>query len=110
MIKIDIYHHFPDGERDRKLDRIIAQQEQIMATIDDVLTEVTDESGRLDSIQAMIDGLKQQIADALSGVTLPPAVQQKLDSVFTVLGTNKGKLDKALNNGPSGPLPPPPVA
>lgn len=105
MIDIHIFHHFPDGERDRKLDQIIAQQEAIMATLDEVLTEVTEESGRLDSIQALIDGIKQQLADALAGTTLPTAVQAKVDQVFAHLGANRGKIDKALNENV-----PPPVA
>lgn len=76
-----------------------------MATLDEVLAEVTDESGRLDSIQALIDGIKQQLADALAGTTLPTEVQAKVDAVFSALGTNKGKIDKALNVG----VPPPVV-
>ena len=72
-------------------------QEKIMATLDEVLAEVTDETTRLDSIQSLIDGIKQQLADALSGATIPPAVQAKVDAVFAGLTTNKAKLDKALN-------------
>lgn len=68
-----------------------------MATIDEILTEVNDESGRLDSIQALIDGIKQQLADALAGATLPAAVQAKVDAVFAGLTGNKAKIDKALN-------------
>lgn len=68
-----------------------------MATLDDVLSEVTDESTRLDSIQALIDGIKQQLADALAGTTLPPATQAKIDQVFAGLTANRGKIDKALN-------------
>lgn len=80
-----------------QLTTINQRLEKIMATLDEVLSEVTDESGRLDSIQALIDGIKQQLADALSGTTLPPAVQSKVDAVFAGLTTNKGKIDTALN-------------
>ena len=76
-----------------------------MATLDEVLAEVTDESARLDSIQALIDGIKQQLADALAGTTLPPATQQKIDAVFAGLTGNKAKIDKALNAN----VEPPPV-
>lgn len=78
-----------------------------MSTIDDVLTEVTDESGRLDSIQTLIEGVEKQLADALSGTTLPPAVQAKVDAVFTTLSANKAKIDKALNTGVPAPTPTP---
>ena len=68
----------------------------IMATLDDVLADVTQESTDLDSISALIAGLKQQIADALAGVTLPPATQAKVDAIFTGAETNKGKIATAL--------------
>ena len=41
-------------------------QEKIMATLDEVLAEVTDESTRLDSIQSLIDGIKQQLEEKIS--------------------------------------------
>lgn len=83
---------------------ILYKMEAIMATLDEVLSEITDESTRLDSIQALIDGIKQQLADALSGTTLPPATQAKVDQVFAGLTTNKGKIDKALNTGVPSPV------
>jgi len=76
---------------------IISKLEAIVATLDQVLTDVTDESTRLDSISTLIAGLKQQVADALSGATLSPAVQAKIDQVFQAAETNKGKIDTALN-------------
>lgn len=111
--RIDVFHHFePDNEvlsrlddMSSKLDLVIGTQENIMATLDDVLKDVTDESDRLDSIAALITGLRQQVADALSGVTLPPTVQAKVDAIFTQAETNKGKIDAALNTG----VPPPAV-
>jgi hypothetical protein len=78
---------------------VIAKLETIMATIDDVLKDVTDESGRLDSLSALIAGLKQQLADALAGTTLPPEVQTKIDQVFAQAEANKAKIDTALNTG-----------
>ena len=98
-MRIDV-HHYHHGAPDdppwwarATLDRL----ETIMATLDQVLADVTDESSRLDSISALIDGLRQQLADALSGATLPPDVQAKVDAVFAAAETNKGKIDKALN-------------
>ena len=81
------------------LHTIIKNQEAMMATLDQVLQDVTDESTRLDSISTLITGLKQQVADALSGATLPPGVQAKVDAVFAAAETNKGKIDAALNTG-----------
>jgi len=112
-MQIHVHHHIelsPEvrGRIDslsRKLDLIIVNQEKIMATLDQVLTDVTDESTRLDSISALIDGLKQQVADALAGTTLPPATQAKVDAIFTAAEANKAKIDKALNTGVPAPAP-----
>jgi phage shock protein A len=81
---------------EQKLDAANKSMEKIMATLDQVLADVTQETTDLDSIAALIAGLKQQIADALSGATLPPDVQAKVDSVFATAETNKGKIAAAL--------------
>ncbi len=91
---------------DRTTQAILANQEKIMATLDEVLTDVTDEGTKLDSLSALIAGLKQQIADALAGTTLPPAVQAKIDAVFAGVEANKAKVQAALDaNVPPAPTP-----
>lgn len=67
-----------------------------MATLDEVLTSVTAQTTKLDSIAALIAGLKQQLADALAGTTLPPAVQAQVDAIFDAATANAGKIDAAL--------------
>lgn len=86
---------------------ITTNQEAIMATLDQVLADVTDESTRLDSISALIDGLKTQLAAALAGTTLPPATQAKVDAIFAAAEANKGKIDVALNANVPAPTPAP---
>lgn len=68
-----------------------------MATLDEVLALVTDEDTKLDSVIALIDGLKQQLDDALAGITLPPAVQAKVDEIFSRATTNAAKIVDALD-------------
>lgn len=80
--------------------------ERIMDTLDEVLADVTEEGTKLDSLAAFIAGLKQQIADALAGTTLPPAVQAKVDAVFASVEANKGKVQAALD---ANVTPPPPT-
>ncbi|KAL0630333.1 hypothetical protein Q9L58_010819, partial [Maublancomyces gigas] len=77
---------------------VMRKLEWIMATLDEVLADVTEEGTKLDSLSAFIAGLKQQIADALAGVTLPPPVQQKIDAVFAGVETNKGKVQAAFDD------------
>lgn len=73
------------------------KMEKIMATLDEILADVTDEGTKIDSLGTLIAGLKQQIADALAGTTLPPAVQAKVDAVFAGVQANKGKVQAALD-------------
>lgn len=111
-------HHQEFREIKEKLDLllnvgklIVANEVKLMATIDQVLADVTAESTQIDGISTLIAGLEQQVADALSGATLPPAVQAKVDAVFAQAETNKGKLATALATGaPATPAPATPAA
>lgn len=81
-----------------------------MASLDQVLADVTDESTQLDSIAALITGLKKQVADALASAgTIPPDVQAKVDAIFTQAEANKTKIASALNAN-TAPAPTPPSA
>ena len=69
----------------------------IMASLDQVLTDVQDESTQIDALSTLTAGLKQQLADALAGVNLPPDVQAKVDAVFAGVEANKAKVVAAIN-------------
>lgn len=88
----------------RRLDELIrlfklqrTGEAQIMATLDEVLTDVAAESTQIDSLSTLTAGLKQQLADALAGTTLPPATQAKIDAVFAGVEANKAKVVTAIN-------------
>lgn len=93
------------GHIAHKIDLVLRNQETIMATLDQVLADVTDESTRLDSLSVLIDGLKTQLADALSGANLPAPVQAKVDAIFAQAESNKAKIDAALNTNVPAPAP-----
>lgn len=67
-------------------------------TLDDVANDVRDESTVIDSLAALTAGIKKQLDDALSGATLPPQVQAKVDAVFAGIEANKAKLAKAITD------------
>ncbi len=91
----------------RIVSALVEITEKMMATLDQVLQDVTDESTQIDGISTLMDGLKKQVADALSGANLPPTVQAKVDAIFTQAETNKGKIATALAaNAPPTPAPP----
>ena len=82
-------HVFVHNDASDRLDRILKLLEQIMATLDQVLADVTAETTAIAGVSDLIKGLKQQLADALSGTTLPPATQAKVDAIFAAAETNK---------------------
>ena len=84
---------------------ILRRQEAQMATIDQVLADVTDEGSRLDSLSTLLAGLEQQLKDALAGLIIPADVQTKIDAVFSQAETNKAKIDAALNSNVPPPVP-----
>jgi len=85
---------------------LITTENAIMSTLDETLAAVQDESTQIDGLVVFTQGLQQQIADALSGVTIPPAVQAKVDAVFTAIETNKAKVVAAMNTSSGGtPVP-----
>ncbi len=79
-----------------KLNLVLTNQEKIMATLDETLAAVTAEDSKVDGIIALVGGLKQQLADALSGANLPPAIQAKVDAVFAQATASAAKIDTAL--------------
>ena len=90
-IRAHIHRH------DRALGRIEGKLEHIMATLDEILMKVTEESTAIDSLIMLIDGIKQQLADALAGITLPTGVQEKIDAVFAGVEANKVKVQAAID-------------
>ena len=70
-----------------------------MATIDDVLADVTAETTQISGLSTLISGLQTQLAAALAGTTIPAAVQAKIDAVFAAAESNKAALVAALNTG-----------
>jgi hypothetical protein len=85
--------------------------EKIMSSLDDDIGLVQAETTQIAGVTTLLTSINQQLSDALSGVTLPPAVQAKVDAVFTGLTANSGALAAAIALGPTGtPLPPPPPA
>lgn len=84
-----------------------ADIDKIMAKLDDVLQDIADETTLEDSILALLTTIKQQLADALAGATLPPDVQAKIDVAFASLEANKAKLSAAV--AANTPIAPPPA-
>jgi len=90
-MRIDVYHNTTHAE---------VLLEALMSTLDEIIALVTDENTKLDSVIALIDGLKAQLDEALSGAVLPPAVQAKVDAIFAAASSSAAKIVDALDTTP----------
>ena len=78
-----------------------------MPTLDETLASVEANATVGGSAVALMTTLKTRLDEALSGVTLPPAVQAKVDAIFNASESDKAALEAAiLANTPSEPTEP----
>lgn len=91
----------------QQLGLVLKKEDTIMASIDDVAADVNGETSLIASVSTLMSGLQAQIAAALSGTTLPKAVQDKIDAVFNTAESNKAALTAAIvANTPAASVPP----
>ena len=67
-----------------------------MATLDETLVAVTEETTVIESLATLTAAIKAALDEALAGVNLPPAVQAKVDAVFSGIQANKQKVADAV--------------
>ena len=111
-IRLDIYHHitFDVAQLSRiesSLQSLLGKVNTMSQAVDDLVQAVADQKGDINSMKVFIAGLEQQIKDVLSGVTLPPAVEAKLQAVFADVKSNSQEIKDAIDNDPATPAPPP---
>lgn len=109
LLHADVTIHGSTHEAEilEKLDLILERLKDMAHTLEETLALVTAEPTRLDSIIALIEGLEKQLADVLSGASLPAAVQAKVDAMFDAATASAGKIDTAIAAGtPPAPVPP----
>ena len=111
--RIDVHHYF---ESSAGLEVICAalfqlseKLDNIMHTLEETLAAVTDEGTKEDSLIALVEGIQKQLADALAGTALPPAVQAKIDAVFQGVTDNATKVQAAIDKNTPPATPPAPA-
>lgn len=86
-------------ELNRKMDLIMGMEDVIMATVDDILTDVAE----LPDIEDSMEKLFTQLADLIAAGKTDPA---KLDQAHALVTTFKDKAKAAiLANTPAAPTP-----
>ena len=105
------YHHHPEiNTVIILLNKILAlvqgltkEVSKFMVTLDQVVSDVSDESTVVDSLVALTAGIKAQLDAALLGV-LTPGDQAKVDAIFAAVEAEKAKVAAAITaNTPATP-------
>lgn len=65
-------------------------------TPDEVLAAITEADTVDDSLIVLTTDIKRRLDDALSGVTVPPAVQAKINAIFDSVVAGKEKVAAAI--------------
>lgn len=75
-----------------------------MATLDEVLQKVRENRTVLGSLNTLLDGIRQQVNDVLSGAIVPPAVQAKINEIFAeAQATGQELAEVVTENTPAAP-------
>jgi len=87
---------------------LAALRQQLMATLEEVLAKVEANSTVLGSLNTLLDGLRTQVQEILSGELVPAPVQAKVDALFEKVSAQGQELAEVLlENTPQAPPPTP---
>lgn len=89
-----------------KLDEIKILEIKEMATLDQIVSDVAEESTQIDGLSTLTAGLKAQLDAVLAGA-LTPAQQAQVDAIFSAVEANKAKVVAAINANTPAATPPP---
>lgn len=95
--------HEAEVERavENRLGHLTRKLEKIMHTLEEVLDLVRAQKTKIDSLNSLMDGIRQQIKDALGG-TVTPSMQMRIDQVFDAAKDNADALDEAITENTVG--------
>lgn len=67
-----------------------------MSTFEEIMQDVSDQTTLISSVHTMLDSYKAELDRLLSGVEVPPAVQEKIDALFMASAANEQALADAI--------------
>lgn len=83
-------------KNDDKFNQILKEVKKMNEKLDQILAVINEESTVADTLIGLIQGIKQQLADALAGTVVTPEVQAKIDAILSQATANKQKLSDAV--------------
>lgn len=91
---------------DAEFKKITLKFDTMAKTLDEVLQSVRDNKTVGESAITLLNGLKTKLDEALSGTNLPPAVQAKIDEIFSTSEADKQALQDAITANTPSETPP----
>jgi len=87
---------------DHKLDQLLSKEDELMATAQDVLDAVNDETTVEQGVITLLDKINAQLTDVKARLTAAGADPAELDVVISQINTNKAALaDAVTRNTPA---------
>jgi|GEM_PF-6816988 len=80
-----------------------------MATFEEIITELQNTKAGVQSLNTLMDSMRQKISDLLAGEIVPPNLQAKIDAIFLEAKGVSAEIQVALDENPVEPVEPPPV-
>jgi hypothetical protein len=75
---------------------LLARLNAMATTLNDVLVLVQENTTLVESLNALIDGIRVQLQEVLEGTVIPPAVQAQIDAVFATASAQKEKITETI--------------
>jgi hypothetical protein len=97
------------SEVNLKLDRILRREKIIMATLEEAIAIIKPLKSKVEGLNVLMDNMRQQIADLLANGGVTPALQAKIDEVFTDAKALSDEITVAVDENVP-PAPPEPTA
>jgi hypothetical protein len=74
----------------------LEKENRIMATLEDIMEEISSQTTRIDGLNTLVDGIRTQLLAILEGTVIAPLVQAKIDTLFTQLKAQGAKIDEVI--------------
>lgn len=94
---------------DHLVQTINQMEEANMATMEQIITELENTKAGVQSLNVLMDAMRQKIADLLAGEIVPPNLQAKIDAIFAEAKNVSAEVQTALDENPADQPVEPPV-
>jgi hypothetical protein len=74
----------------------LEKENQIMATLEDIMEEISSQTTRIAGLNTLVDGIRTQLLAILEGTVIAPLVQAKIDALFTQLKAQGAAIDEVI--------------